>query len=152
MSETNVDVAAEAFNENVLQVLNILAPVTKKRVRESNPQWVTEELLASIKHRDYLRKSASKSKNENDWVKFKQQRNHVINLKNRLKKQYFQNVIDENKDDSKKLWKTLNSLIPNDKKSNTIPHFITDEGKEISDKKQIAETFNKFFSTVGSIN
>ena len=150
MSETNVDVAAEAFNENVLQVLNTLAPVTRKRVRESNPQWVTEELLSSIKRRDYLKKIASRSKNEDDWVNFKQQRNFVINLKNRLKKQYFQNVIDENKDDSKKLWKTLNSLIPNDKKSNTTPHFITNEGKEITDKKQIAEAFNKFFSTVGS--
>ena len=150
MNASNVDDAAEAFNENVLQVLNALAPVTKKRVRESNPQWVTEELLASIKRRDYLKKIASRSKDENDWLNFKQQRNFVVNLKNRLKKQYFQNVIDESKDDSKKLWKTLNSLIPNDKKSNTTTHFITHDGKEITDKKQIAETFNKFFSTVGS--
>ena len=150
MQALDVDAAAEAFNQNVLNVLNVIAPVTRKRVRESSPQWITEELLNSIKLRDYLKKVASRSKNEDDWVKFKQQRNYVINLKNRLKKQHFQNVIDENSDNSKKLWKTLNSLIPNDKRCNTVPHFLTDNGKEITDKKEIAETFNKFFSTVGS--
>ena len=150
MHTLNVDDAADAFNQNVLNVLNTIAPVTKKRVRESNPQWITEELLNSIKLRDYLKKVASRSKTEEDWVRFKQQRNFVINLKNRLKKQYFQNLIDENSDNSKKLWKTLNSLIPNDKRCNIIPHFLTDNGKEISNKKEIAETFNKFFSTIGS--
>ena len=150
LNAVDVNVAAEVFNKNVLDVLNVLAPVTKKRVRESNPQWVNEELLNSIKRRDYLKKVASRSKSETDWLNFKQQRNFVVHLKDRLKKQHFQSLIDENRDNSKKLWKTLNTLIPNDKKSNTTPHFLTDEGKEISDKKEIAETFNKFFSTVGS--
>ena len=150
LKAADADIAAQAFNDNVLGVLDILAPITKKRVRESSPQWVTEDLIKSIRKRDYLKKVASRSKNEMDWQNFKQQRNFVINLKNRLKNQYFQNKIDDNKDNSKKLWKTLNTLIPNDKKSNNITHFLTDEGKEISDKKEIAETFNRFFSTVGS--
>ena len=76
--------------------------------------------------------------------------NFVINLKNRLKKEHFQNLIDENSDNSKKLWKTLNSLIPNDKRSTTTPNFLTEEGVEITDKKQIVETFNKFFSSIGT--
>ena len=113
-------------------------------MRESNPQWVTEELLTSIKRRDYLQKIASRSKYENDWLNFKQQRNFVVNLKNRLKKQYFQNVIDESKDDSKKLWKTLNSIIPNDKKSNTTTHFITHEGKEITEKGKLLKLLTNF--------
>ena len=50
-------------------------------------------------------------------------------------------ILDENKDSSKKLWKTLNSLIPNDKKSNTTPQFLTEENKEISGNKNIAETW-----------
>ena len=150
LNTTNVDSAAQAFNDNVLSVLNKLAPITKKRVREFSPQWVTAELLNSIKLRDYLKKTASRTKSENDWFSFKQQRNFVINLKNRLKKQHFQNLINENSDNSKKLWKTLNSLIPNDKKSNTTPNFLTDDGVEITDKKQISETFNKFFSSIGT--
>ena len=101
----DADFAANAFNENVLKILNNLAPVTKKRTRESNPQWVTRELLNSIKRRDYLKKVASRSKTEKDWINFKQQRNFVIHLKNRLKKQHYQNVLDENKDNSKKYGK-----------------------------------------------
>ena len=143
MTATDVNCAAEAFNENVLSVLDKLAPITKKRVRESNPRWITEELLKSIKLRDYLKKTASRSQSESDWQNFKKQRNFVINLKNRLKKEHFQTLIDENSDNSKKLWKTLNSLIPNDKRSNTTPNFLTDEGVEITDKSEIVETFNR---------
>ena len=45
----------------------------------------------------------------------------------------------------------MNSLVPNDKKLNESPHFITDEnGDEITDKKEIAEKFNSFFVSVGS--
>ena len=150
LTATDVNCAAEAFNENVLSVLNKLAPITKKRVRESNPRWVTEELLKAIKLRDYLKKTASRSQSESDWHNFKKQRNFVINLKNRLKKEHFQTLIDENSDNSKKLWKTLNSLIPSDKRSNSTPNFLTDEGVEITDKKQIVETFNRFFSSIGT--
>ena len=149
LTTTDVNIAAEAFNDNVLSVLDKLAPITKKRVRVNNPWWITEELLKSIKLRDYLKKTASRTKSESDWLNFKKQQNFVINLKNRLKKEHFQNLIDENSDNSKKLWKTLNSLIPNDNRSNTTPNFLTDEGVEITDKKQIVETFNKFFSSIG---
>ena len=41
-------------------------------------------------------------------------------------------------------------MIPNDKRSNTTPNFLTDEGVEITDKKQIVETFNSFFSSIGT--
>ena len=150
LTATDANYAADAFNQNVLSVLDKLAPITRKRVRESSPRWITEELLKAIKVRDYLKKTASRTKSENDWSNFKKQRNFVINLKDRLKKEHFQKTIDENKDNSKKLWKTLNSLIPNDKRSNTTPNFLTDEGVEITNKKQIVETFNRFFSSIGT--
>ena len=147
----NVDFAVSQFNENVLKVLNRHAPLTKKRLRESSPQWVTEELLEAIKRRDYLKKVASRTKASTDWTRFKKQRNFVISLNNRLKKGHYQHVLDENKSNSKKLWKTLNNLVPNDKKTNDSPQFITDEkGVEISDKKEIAEKFNSFFVSVRS--
>ena len=147
----DVDTAVSQFNKNVLEVLNRHAPLTKKRLRDSSPQWVTEELLDAIKRRDYLKKIASRTKANTDWTRFKKQRNFVINLNNRLKKGHYQRVLDENKSNSKKLWKTLNNLVPNDKKSNSSPQFITDEkGIEITDKKEIAEKFNSFFVSVGS--
>ena len=56
-------------------------------------------------------------------------------------------MLDENKDNSNKLWKTLISLILNEKKSNTTPRFLTRRCWD-QRQKQITETFNKFFSTV----
>ena len=147
----DVDKAVAQFNQNVLEILDRHAPLTKKRLRESSPRWVTEELIEAISKRDYLKKIASRTKSDSDWRNFKKQRNYVVNLNNRLKKGHYQRVLDDNKSNSKKLWKTLNNLVPNDKRSNDSPQFITDEeGVEITDKKLMAEKFNSFFISVGS--
>ena len=48
-----LDNAANAFNENILKVLDKHAPLTTKRVCSSNPPWVDESLLSAINERDY---------------------------------------------------------------------------------------------------
>ena len=146
-----LDNAANAFNENILKVLDKHAPLTTKRVCSSNPPWVDESLLSAINERDYLKKSASKSGLTQDWDIFKRKRNQVNSLKNQLKRDYYQTTLKNNKKDPRTLWKTLNNIIPGNKNNNSFPQSVTtEEGIEISDKKEIAKTFNDFFSSVGS--
>ena len=72
-------------------------------------------------------------------------------LKNQLKNSYYQTTLNDNKKDPRTLWKTLNNIIPGNKKNNSFPQSVTTEERiEISGKKEIAKTFNKFFSSVGS--
>ena len=52
LNATNADVAADIFSSNVLKVLNKLAPCVKRRVKNSNPPWVNDHLLHSIRERD----------------------------------------------------------------------------------------------------
>ena len=150
LSASCLDDAANAFNENVLKVLDKHAPSTLKRIRFSNPPWVDENLLQSIKERDYLKKKASRSGLPQDWAIFKRKRNSVNSLKNQLKRDYYQTTLTDNKQNSNKLWKTLNNIIPGSKHSNSFPQSITENDIEISDKKEIARAFNEFFVSVGS--
>ena len=109
LSASCLDDAANAFNENVLKVLDKHAPSTTKRIRFSNPPWVDEYLLQSIKEQGHLKKKASRSGLPQDWTIFK--RNSVNSLKDQLVSDYYQTTLTDNKQNSNKLWKTLNNIM-----------------------------------------
>ena len=56
LNANSLDDAANSFNENVLKNLDKHAPATRKRIRNSNPPWVDDNLIQGIKERDYLKK------------------------------------------------------------------------------------------------
>ena len=151
LKSTNVDEAAEIFNSNVLGVLDKHAPVVQRRIRIDSPPWFNEELYHAIQERDYLLKLASRcEKGSPEWTRYKRKKNSVIKLKDRLKREYYQKSITDSKSESRKLWKTLQNLVPGKKSDTVTPHSLNFDDKEISDKKEMASIFNNFFATVGS--
>ena len=61
------------------------------------------------------------------------------------KKEYYSNLILQNHNNSKKVWKCLKDIIP--KSDDISPHTINVNGTNISDSESIAEAFNEFFIT-----
>ena len=51
--ETDIDLATEAFNSNLVKVLDQHAPIIQKRIRLDNPAWLSDELLNAIKEQDF---------------------------------------------------------------------------------------------------
>ena len=146
IKSTDIDFATDTFNSNVLRVLDRHAPVIEKRVGESSPPWLDEVLLTAINERDYLKKVASRTKDPVDFARAKNKRNSVIKLKDRLKREYYQRTLAENRTNSRKLWKTLNEIAPNGKNINTSPNSLKKDEIEVTDKKEMASIFNKFFA------
>ena len=73
------------------------------------------------------------------------------NLLEIAKIQYYQISVIKNKNDSTKLWKTIHEILQtNTKKTNTNFELVNDKQKKTTDEPEIANIFNKFFSTVGS--
>ena len=64
-----------------------------------------------------------------------------------LKKTYCSKAINENVNNSKKLWSTIKKLIPDNKSS--VHAVKTDEGFTVNDK-ETADKFNDFFASIGS--
>ena len=121
----------------------------KRRVKNSNPPWVNDHLLHSIRERDFLKKRASQTQTVEDWEYFKKKRNVVSKENRNLKKNYYRDKIYENKQNSRKLWKTLNEFVPTDKENNNFPKTLKQNGVEITDQTSIANTFNNFFVSIG---
>ena len=73
-------------------------------------------------------------------------RNSIIRLR---KQEYFTRIIDENKGDISKTWKTVNEILGR-KNTSKLPQFLQKGHKRIDDEKEIANTFNSYFTCIGS--
>ena len=78
---------------------------------------------------------------------------YIDNLYNKVlreaKKQYFEKALKDNSKDLKKSWKILNELLCRNKSKNTIDKILVNS-IAVDKPHEIAESFNKFFTTVAS--
>ena len=97
---------------------NSYAPAVNRRVRGRSLPWITPTIKDLMKKRDYHHKKSIKTKKELHWSSYKRLRNAVWMKLRKEKASYYSNQLCE-KQDSRKLWKTLNELIPNKKQHKT---------------------------------
>ena len=141
-----VDEAWNAFAETLNATADKHAPLATKRVRADSLLWLTCESRELMRKRDFHHKRAGKLNSTEEWVKYKELRNKTTRLIRNGKQDYYSNVIEENKKDSSKLWKTLKSVIATKPKISTIESLETNSGV-IQEPKKISQSFAKYFST-----
>ena len=82
---------------------------------------------------------------------FKKYRNQIINLLRVSKQTHYNKFFEENKKNCRAIWTGINEIIcPKNKKKLNSPTSLIDEGKIITNSKNIAEHFNKFFTEIGT--
>lgn len=97
-----------------------------------------------MNHRDYLKRRAVKTKSNATHNAYKKMRNQV----NKTIKNYYRKCIDGNKNNPKKMWKSINQLIGRGSKTTHITWLnLADE--EITDETKITDTLNTYFTQVG---
>ena len=136
----NPNDALDAWTYLFMDVVNQHAPIKQRRVkRATQPEWLDDETLAAMKLRDTYA-ARGDDLNRKIW------RNKVTTLIRQAKTTYYRNTINSNLNDSKKLWGLLHELSP--KPYNSPPVYINEDGKEITDPKDIADSFNTFFTDI----
>jgi hypothetical protein len=144
--------------ENVITDAKIrhLKP-TKARLNhykhKKNP-WITAGIITSIKFRDKLYRRLRKT---DPNAAIYQTLEHNLRTFNSIlqrnintaKKMYYEQTFFKHVNDIKKTWSTINDLLNKCKKKNEYPTSFTVHGKEIRDKKDIANQFNNFFGSIG---
>ena len=104
--------------------------------------------MDEIRNRDKLHRKYKNTKLEDDGLHYRSSRNKVQSLINTKKQSNIQSSLEENKRNSKKLWKTLKNLgLPSKTKSESKVNLNID-GKLNSNKTYIADHFNNFYSTL----
>ena len=139
----DVDDVWSTFRNLFFDVIDRHAPMREKRVKASPAAWINDSILNEMHHRDYLHLKAIRTKEEADWTLFKAARNRVIAKIKQGKRDYLDEAILSSHS-SKETWKRIKEFLPSSRSNG--PATINTEGSSISDKLQIANTFNNFFS------
>lgn len=129
-------------------------PKTTKRNHNNNP-WISASIVESIKTKEELHKSWKKTCNNKNttgdrtlhqkYSKYRYTLKHIIKY---AKNRFYGNKLNEVEGDSKKTWRILNQIRGKSKRE-MKPQFIIDD-KRISERRFIANSFNKFFTTLAS--
>ena len=147
-SVENPNAMWEIWKKIFLDVLDKHAPLQHKKTRSKKASWITNDIKNLMNTRDKFKRKAILTNNENDWLNFRLTRNKVnIKLRN-AKKDYYSSKIAGQKFNSKKAWKSINSLLDRENKP-TVVNELTVGNKNLTCRKDIAKGFNEYFSNIG---
>ena len=134
----------------LMETIDKHAPIRIKRVGKKNSPWVTGELRRLLFERDSLKRRAVKSGDASLWHQYKQFRNRANNEIKRAKRLYFTNNLELHKHDMKKTRKLINDLNSRHYRTSSCIKEVIIDDQIVNSPNQLAETFNTYFSNVGS--
>ena len=142
----NPDNMAITFQEIFESVLDIHAPLKKRRVCNTSAPWITPDIRKLMKERDAAKKATKISPER--WNTYKHLRNKVTQKIRDAIQSHYLGLIEENKGDPKRMWQVINKVLDKTTPSTEISS-IDVEGKTITKEKDIAEALNHHFTTIG---
>ena len=137
---------ANTFQEIFESILNVHAPIKRRRVRSDFAPWLTPSIRKSMAIRDRLKKIAAK--NPEMWSLYTKQRNRVTKEIRSAIQDHYKHLINESNGDPKKMWKTINRVLEKDVKSTSLST-IESEGKTLTKECDMLEALNRHFVSVG---
>ena len=148
----NVVDAWNCFKNIFLSVIDNLAPVKEIRIKQRTEPWITLDILTSISERDKAFSVYKKNSSSANYEIFKNLRNKTQTLIYKAKQKYITTTIEDNKNDSKTLWKYLREIgMPSKRCNNTSSNIVLKISDDIVfDKLKIANHFNTYFTSIAS--
>ena len=131
-----------------LDVLNKHAPTTSTKIRGNSQPYFTADVKLLMLSRDSLKAKANKTGSRYIKLAYQHMKNKVDYKIRELKVNYYTNKITKNKGNIKGTWKVLTQLTGKAKKSISIDK-LTIDGEEISEKQEISNKLNQYFSSIG---
>jgi hypothetical protein len=150
--DLNQDSANAEFwklNNFVLNELDKVAPIRRKRVKGLVNPWFTNDVRGMCHDRDTAKKIALRTQSVNDWKDYRRKRNAASNFISKAKKRYFLSKFHE-KVDSQSLWDTVNELTGFRKKPSAPISVLEYNDTIIGDKLRIHDLLAEEFTVVPS--
>ena len=145
----NPEIMVEKFNSEINKLFNCAFPIKTKNISKKriNSPWLSKALLNSIRLKHLNYKFVKRGILDISSYKL----NYKI-LKKAIrasKKLHFKRIFEKYKTDSRKTWGTINKVINPNKTTNRDISLSDESDCEIA-RENIPESFNTYFSSVGS--
>ena len=122
--------------------------LTTKECKQKIKPWITPKIIAKIKTKNKLYKKFMKSKSKDDQLQFNKVKNEITSLTRKSKQDYYKKYFDKHSKNSKKIWNGIKEIINLKQKSSSLPTSLIDNGKFLSNQKDVANHFNSYFSDI----
>ena len=100
------------YTSVLTSLLDKHAPLQTKKIVEKAPTpWMTSKLLDCKRLCRQLERRWRRSRSGYDRSKYRNYRNLCNRLMTEAKSQYFSNLIDENSENPRRLWDTINNIL-----------------------------------------
>ena len=124
------------------------------KYKHKKSAWITLGLLKSIRYRDKLYKQLRLSNPNSlhyDTLKLNLKTYNLILRKSIIsaKQMYYESRFNRIGNDIRCTWKTINEILTKNQTKNKCPTVFNDNGSMITDKVNIANKFNVFFTNIG---
>lgn len=149
----NVNACYDKFIDIIQGLFDECFPLTRlSRKAQKDKAWVTKAIRVSSHTKDKLFKQWLSSKSYADETKYKMYRKLYKKVLTSAQTAYYSRLFDSKTVSIKSLWKNLNrvcSATKKKKEKNSVD-FLDSGNGTLRLSKEISNTFNKFFSSVGA--
>ncbi|XP_060780217.1 uncharacterized protein LOC132888186 isoform X1 [Neoarius graeffei] len=147
----DVDKAYEEFLIIFNELYNKNCPIKKYSNihRYTNSPWVTKGLQNACKKKNILYRQFLKHRTIEGEEKYKKYKNKLTNIIRICKKDYYNKLVEKNKNNIKGIWTVLNGIVRNGSKTTNYPEYYTENDKTINNMEDVVNGFNQFFVNVG---
>ena len=145
------NIPSNLFKETVNTILEKHAPTKKKYVRANQAPFITKTLSKEIMKRSRLRNKFLNTKSDIDKKVYNKQRNYVVSLLRKEKKDFYGNLDISKMTANRDFWKIVKPKISDKVKIRSKITLVEDD-KILSQDAEIAKTFNEYFINIPILN
>ncbi len=128
-SAKEMDKCWRTWKDEFLSISNNNALIQISRVNDRYHPWINTEIIKTMYQRDCTLDKAINTKSDLLWGMYKELRNKVTSMIRDAKKDYFEYLSSEYKNDTRKYWKELRHIIGEKKNDNQVPSFLDSKVK-----------------------
>ena len=147
-SSTDVDECYSLFINEIIDAINFHCPLKKVHFRTSHNPWMTKGLINACNKKNNLYKKFIKNRNEINEQRYKKYKNKLISVLRMSKQEYYTKILNKHKNSIKETWNILRN-VTGSSTANTFPNSFVIDNKLISNKNDIVNDFNNFFTNIG---
>ena len=101
----------DQYHATLTQLLDKHAPLCTKQKKRSCEPWITNDFIKAKQTKRYLERIWRRTKSVIDRSRFRQQVNKCNRILNNSKNKFYSDIISEHKDNPKKLWNHIHSVL-----------------------------------------
>ena len=150
-NSTDINVIFDDYHNQLMKVVEHHAPYKYKSRKEmswKHKPWITKGIQNAIKLKNIFYGKYTRNKSLYWYRSYKHYSNVIKRLTHASKIKHYENYFTYHAQNSKKIWQGINEILRKNAKMPNEDIFLNEDGLLLTDQKQVANCFNRFFTNV----